>query len=204
MLAFFRQFAPLILTGCILFAGLLTSACAFFTSFHNRDYVTLNAKTVIQLKPGKYKIFYEWIGDPNVHGQSASVQSSNPSDGMFDQVIAMVDNGSSSLDLTEDKSDVYFAKRLKGESMFRFSVAQQGAYGITLISNTPDLQGQVRFAVMSDVIHLLLSALKKWGVFFAAAAPFLLADFVMHIRLERRKLAKTRLSVHPEITPQVL
>ncbi|MFC3800592.1 hypothetical protein [Cohnella sp. GCM10012308] len=203
MLAFFRQFAPLILAGCILFAGLLTSAYGFLASFHNRDYVDLNAKTVIQLKPGEYKIFYAFINGPDRHGQPAPV-TSNPSDVMFDQVIAMVDDGRSSLDLTKDRSDVYIAKRLKGESMFRFSIAKKGAYGITLISNTPDLQGQVRFAVMSDVIHLLLSALKKWGLFFAAAAPLLLADFVMHIRLERRKLVKTRPAVHPEITPQVL
>ncbi|MDI4644341.1 hypothetical protein [Cohnella hashimotonis] len=98
----------------------------------------------------------------------------------------------------------YILKRMKGDPMYRFDVGQKGAYGITLISNTPGLEGQVRFAVMSDVIHLLLLALQKWGLFFAAAAPFLLADFVMHIRLERRKLVKTKLGAHPEITPQVL
>ncbi|SFA94386.1 hypothetical protein SAMN05216312_102418 [Cohnella sp. OV330] len=196
MLAFSRQFAPLILAGCILFAGAMTSAYAFFTGFHNREYVALNAKTVVHLQPGEYEIFYDYIDDKNESGPR-SLMPSHPSGRMLDLVTAMVDDGRSSLDLAEDSSDVYALKRVKGKSVYRFTVEQKGTYGITLISNAADLQGQVRFAVMSDFIRVLVSALKKWGLFFAAAAPFLLADFVLHMRLEKRKLVKTRLSLQP-------
>lgn len=186
MSAFLRQLSFLIFAGCLIFAGLLTSAYAFFSKFHDREYVALNAKTVVQLKPGEYEIFYESIGASN---------DGVPAAPLFDRVIAMVDDGRSSLDLAKDTSDAYIEKRMKGRSLYRFTVEQKGAYGITLISNTPDLREQVRFAVMSDAIHVLMSALKLWGVFFAAAAPFLIADLVMHIRLERRNSVKTRLSV---------
>lgn len=109
MLAFLRQFGPLVLAGCILIGGLLTSAIAFFSGFHNREYVALNAKTVVHLKPGEYEIFYEWIGD--INGSSASApMPSYPSGLLFDQVIAMVDDGRISLDLTEDTSDAYILK----------------------------------------------------------------------------------------------
>ncbi|CAI6041599.1 hypothetical protein [Cohnella sp. JJ-181] len=196
MFAFSRQFAPLILAGCILFAGFLTSAYAFFTNFHDRDYVALNAKTIVHLQPGEYKIFYEYNEATNKSGPLA-LMSNHQNGGMLDLVTVMVDDGRSSLDLAEDTSDVYIAKRMKGEPIYRFSVEQKEAYGITLISNEADLQGQVRFAVMSDFIRVLVSALKKWGLFFAAAAPLLLADFILHIRLERRKIVKTRLSIQP-------
>lgn len=196
MLAFFRQFAPLILAGCILFAGALTSAYAFFTGFHNREYVALNAKTVVHLQPGQYQIFYDDIDDKNESGPRA-LMPIHPSGRMLDLVTAMVDDGRSSLDLAEDSSEVYALKRVKGKALYRFTVEQKGAYGITLISNAANLQGQVRFAVTSDFIRVLVSALKKWGLYFAAAAPFLLADFVLHMRLEKRKLVKTRLSMQP-------
>lgn len=188
MSALLRQFSFLILAGFLIFAGLLTGAYAFFSHFHDREYVALNAKTVVQLKPGEYEIFYESVGASNGGAPVAP---------LFDRVIAMVDDGRSSLDLAKDTSDAYIEKRMKGRPMYRFSVEKKGAYGITLISNTPDLREQVRFAVISDAIHVLMSALKLGGMFFAAAAPFLFADLVMHIRLERRKSVKTRLSVQP-------
>lgn len=196
MPAFSRQFASLILAGCILFAGALTGAYAFFTGFHNREYVALNAKTVVHLQPGEYEIFYDFIDDKNESG-SRALMPSHPSGGMLDLVTVMVDDGRASLDLTEDSSEVYALKRVKGKSIYRFTVEQKGAYGITLISNAAGLQRQVRFAVMSDFTRVLVSAFKKWGLFFAAAAPFLLADFVVHMRLEKRKLVKTKLSMQP-------
>ncbi|WP_271750220.1 hypothetical protein [Cohnella sp. JJ-181] len=51
----------------------------------------------------------------------------------------------------------------------------------------------MRFTLMGDFTPGLLSSLRKLGFSFAAAVPFLVAGFIVYSRIEKRKLAETRL-----------
>ncbi|CAI6041572.1 hypothetical protein COHCIP112018_01108 [Cohnella sp. JJ-181] len=58
---------------------------------------------------------------------------------------------------------------------------------------TTNYRGNVRFTLMGDFTPGLLSSLRKLGFSFAAAVPFLVAGFIVYSRIEKRKLAETRL-----------
>ncbi|MFC3800593.1 hypothetical protein [Cohnella sp. GCM10012308] len=194
MPAFLRQFALLILAGCILFAGFVACIIALISGIHNRDYLALNEKTTVQLKPGKYQIYYEYTETTREMGPLTITQNDKVV-ALPDLVTAMADDGRASLELAEDRSSTYTFNRKKGESMYRFTVKEKGTYGITLISNVPDLRKYARFTIMGDMGQGFVTLLKKLGLSVAAAIPFLIAGYIAYARIEKRKLAETRLRI---------
>ncbi|SFA94399.1 hypothetical protein SAMN05216312_102419 [Cohnella sp. OV330] len=189
---FLRQFALLILAGCILSAGFVVCIVSFFSSLNDRDYLALNAKTTIPLQPGKYEIFYEYTEKTREMGPLTFTKN-NEIVGISDLVTVMVDDGKASLDLTEDRTSTYTDFSKKGESMYRFTVKEEGTYGITVISNAEGLQKYARFTVMGDMKQRIIALFKSVGLSFAAAAPFLIAGLTVYARIEKRKLAVIKL-----------
>lgn len=192
---FLRQFALLILAGCILFAGFVFCIVSFVSSLNDRDYLALNAKTTLSLKPGKYEIFYEYTEKTREMGPLTFTQN-NEIVGLPDLITVMADDGKASLGLTEDRSSTYTHFNKKGESMYRFTVKEKGNYGITVISNAEGLQKYARFTVMGDMKQRFIALFKSAGLSFAAAAPFLIAGLIVYARIEKRKLAEIKLRMH--------
>lgn len=180
MKLFLRQFSLLILAGCIIVAGIATSMFSLIKSLNHRDYLALNAKSIVHLQPGPYQIFYEY-------GEAGT--AAGPIEGLSDFIVAMVDDGQHALDVQADDSTTFQINRKEGKSLYRFVAPEEGKYGITLISNVPELEAHVRFAVMRDLE--LWTVIRRMWIFFVAAAPFLTSGLIVYARMEKKKLVKT-------------
>ncbi|MEK0316924.1 hypothetical protein [Cohnella sp. 56] len=180
MKLFLRQFSLLILAECIIVAGIATGMFSLIKTLNHREYLVLNAKTIVHLQQGPYQIFYDY-------GEAGA--AAGPMEGLSKSIVAMVDDGQRSLNVQANDSTTFQLNRQKSKSVYRFVVPEEGKYGITLISNVPELEAHVRFAVMRDLA--LWTVIRRMWIFFVAAAPFLTSGLVVYARMEKKKLVKT-------------
>ncbi|WNR46200.1 hypothetical protein [Paenibacillus roseipurpureus] len=188
MKPFIRQYLLLILAGSIISIGIVISAISIIKDnpISGRNFIPVNAKTAVELVPGKYTIFYEYNQSTKQFGP-LTITSNNKNVKLTDWLQISVKNHGNELSLKGDSSLSYSINQNVGESIISFKVDRQDQYEISI--NTKDFSDidALRFTLIADFTERIFSVFKNFAIYMLISIPFVLPGFWIYIREEKKK-----------------
>lgn len=103
-----RQYSFLIVAGIIIFTGILAAVISFLRNnpIKSRDYLPINSKTILTLKPGSYSTFYEFNQSESQYGPIKLIRNNRISN-ISDLITVDIESKNDRIDVHPDSSMTY-------------------------------------------------------------------------------------------------